>query len=76
MLRAVAARTGGAVTGGGEGVLFIGRAQEKTPVFRTRRRYREEGSPYPWIASDTAVINQFYFYCLDEDFGPVLPEVL
>ncbi len=55
---------------GGEGVLFIGRAQEKTTVFRTRRRHREDGSPYPWIARDTAVINHFYFYCVDADFGP------
>src|SRR3972149_4964328 len=32
-----------------EGVLFIGRAQEKTPVFRTeRRRNPKTGKPYPW----------------------------
>jgi len=55
---------------GTEGVLFIGRAQEKTTVFRTRKRRREDGSSYPWIAPDTAVINHFYCYCVDEDFGP------
>ncbi|MGE5286275.1 MAG: hypothetical protein ACM3ML_03535, partial [Micromonosporaceae bacterium] len=37
---------------GTEGVLFIGRAQEKTAVFRTRKRHREDGSSYPWIALD------------------------
>ncbi|SPF43950.1 hypothetical protein SBA4_3140006 [Candidatus Sulfopaludibacter sp. SbA4] len=31
-----------------EGVLFIGKAQEKTPVFRTERRRNEQtGATYP-----------------------------
>ena len=30
-----------------EGVLFIGKAQEKTPVFRTERRCNETGATYP-----------------------------
>jgi hypothetical protein len=55
---------------GTEGVLFIGRAQEKVPLFRTRKRRREDGSSYPWIALETGVVNQFYCYCVDEDFGP------
>lgn len=38
---------------GTEGVLFIGRAQEKVPLFRTRKRHRADGSPYPWIAAET-----------------------
>lgn len=54
-----------------EGVMFIGRAQEKTPVFRTeRRRNAQTGKPYPWLVRSTAMINHFYFYCVDEDFGP------
>jgi hypothetical protein len=28
------------------------------------------GAPYPWIVKTTAMVNHFYFYCLDEDFGP------
>jgi hypothetical protein len=56
--------------GGTEGVLFVGRAQEKTALFRTHKRHREDGSAYPWIARETGVVNQFYFYCLDGDFGP------
>jgi hypothetical protein len=56
--------------GGTEGVLFVGRAQEKTTLFRTHKRHREDGSAYPWIARETGVVNQFYFYCLDRDFGP------
>jgi hypothetical protein len=47
--------------GGTEGVLFVGRAQEKTTLFRTHKRHREDGSAYPWIARETGVVNQFYF---------------
>lgn len=56
--------------GGTEGVLFIGRAQEKTTLFRTQKRHRADGSAYPWISRDTGVVNQFYFYCVDAGFGP------
>jgi len=55
---------------GSEGVLFIGRAQEKTSVFRTEKRRGADGVSYPWIVKTTAVINQWYFYCVDDDFGP------
>jgi hypothetical protein len=56
---------------GQEGVLFVGKAQEKTPVFRTeKRRNPETGQTYPWIVRTTAMVNQFYFYCVDEDYGP------
>jgi hypothetical protein len=57
-----------AVTGT-EGVLFIGRAQETT-LFRTHKRHRQDGSSYPGITADTGVVNQFSFYCLEEDCGP------
>jgi len=53
-----------------EGVVFIGRAQEKTPIFRTEKRRRPDGRCYPWIVKATGVVNHFYFYCLDADFGP------
>ena len=54
-----------------EGVLFIGKAQEKTPVFRTeKRRNPETGHTYPWIVRSTAMVNHFYCYCVDQDFGP------
>jgi hypothetical protein len=55
---------------GTEGVLFVGRAQEKALVWRTQRRYNQAGEPYAWLVRSTAFINYFYFYCLDEDFGP------
>jgi hypothetical protein len=53
-----------------EGVLFIGRAQEKTRVFRTERRRDANGESYPWIVKTTGVVNQFYVYAVDGDFGP------
>jgi hypothetical protein len=53
-----------------EGVVFIGKAQEKTPVFRTERRRNEKtGGTYPWLVRSTAMVNQFYIYCVDRDFG-------
>lgn len=56
---------------GSEGVLFIGRAQEKTTVFRTEKRHnRTTGRPYAWIVRSTAIVNQFYVYAVDADFGP------
>lgn len=56
---------------GDEGILFVGKAQEKTPVFRTeKRRNPQTGQTYPWIVRSTAMVNHFYFYGLDEDFGP------
>src|SRR3954468_10754406 len=54
-----------------EGVLFVGRAQEKAGVWHTQRRYnRVTGGSYAWLARSTAFINFFYFYCVDADFGP------
>ena len=53
-----------------EGVLFVGRAQEKIAVFRTEKRRGSTGKTYPWLVRSSAVVNQYYFYCLDEEFGP------
>lgn len=55
---------------GTEGVVFLGKAQEKASVFRTEKRTDAAGKKYPWIVKSTAMVNQLYFYCLDEDFGP------
>jgi hypothetical protein len=56
---------------GREGVLYVGRAQEKARVMRTeRRRWAKTGATYPWIVDATAMVNHYYFYCVDEDFGP------
>jgi hypothetical protein len=54
-----------------EGVLFIGKAQEKASVVRTeRRRNPSTGASYAWLVKTTAMVNQYYFYCVDRDFGP------
>ena len=53
-----------------EGVLFIGRAQEKTNLFRTEKRRDAEGRSYPWIVRTTGFVNHFYVYAVDADFGP------
>src|ERR1700689_5364734 len=55
---------------GTEGVLFLGKAQEKVTVFRTEKRTDSNGKKYPWIVKRATPVNQFYFYGLDADFGP------
>jgi hypothetical protein len=56
---------------GTDEVMFIGVAQEKAHVFRTERRHNPvTGAPYPWIVTSTAVVNHYYFYAVDDDFGP------
>jgi hypothetical protein len=56
---------------GQEGVLFIGKAQEKASVFRTEKRTDAAGVKYPWIVRSTAMVNHYYFYIVDRDFGPL-----
>lgn len=56
---------------GTEGVLFVGKAQEKASVFRTEKRTNEAGVKYPWIIRSTAMVNHYYFYIVDRDFGPL-----
>ena len=41
-----------------EGVMFVGKAQEKAKVFRTERRRSETGATYPWLFRSTAMVNQ------------------
>ena len=51
-----------------EGVLVIGKAQEKAPVCRTeQRRNPQTGRPYPWRVRSTALVNQYYIYAVDRD---------
>lgn len=54
-----------------EGVMFVGKAQEKASVFRTECRHSETGASYPWLYRSTAMVNQYYFYIYDRDFGPM-----
>jgi len=57
--------------GGQEGVLYIGKAQERATVVRTERHYDPKtGTPYAWLVRSTAMVNQYYVYAVDDDFGP------
>jgi hypothetical protein len=53
-----------------EGLLFIGKAQEKASVFRTEKR-RDARGTYPWIVRSTAMVTHYYVYLVDRDFGPL-----
>jgi hypothetical protein len=53
-----------------EGVVFVGVAQEKVRVPRTVRKTFGQGGTVPWIDYTTAMVNVYYFYCKDKDFGP------
>jgi hypothetical protein len=53
-----------------EGVVFVGVVQEKARVPRTIRKHFGQGGTIPWIDYTTAMPNFYYFYCVDEDFGP------
>jgi hypothetical protein len=55
---------------GDDGVFLIGKAQEKVRTFRTEGRGNARGETYPWLVESTAMVNQYYFYGVDEDFGP------
>ena len=56
---------------GGEQILFAGVAQEKTRVWRTRQRQDPvTGKRYPWLCQEPAMVNHWYFYGFDADFGP------
>ena len=54
-----------------DGVLFIGKAQEKAFVPRvTKTSSNTTGRTIPWLAKRTAIVNHFYVDCVDDDFGP------
>ena len=56
---------------GREGVLFVGRAQEKARVISSvRRRNPATGNTYAWLVHTNVLVNYFYVYCVDDDFGP------
>ena len=57
---------------GKEGVLYIGVAQEKFAGFRVRTKISAHtGTAFPWLYRSTVLCNQYYFYVVDDDFGPL-----
>jgi hypothetical protein len=56
---------------GGDQILFAGVAQEKARIWRTSQRHDPvTGKRYPWLYQDAAMVNHWYFYGFDADFGP------
>jgi len=58
---------------GGEGVLYIGKAQEKARVLRTEARSEPASGqrrPFAGVLHGSALPNAYYFYVVDDDFGP------
>jgi hypothetical protein len=49
----------------------VGKAQERCTVYRTEKRDNpKKNTSYAWIVKSTALVNHYYFYCVDENFGP------
>jgi hypothetical protein len=41
-------------------------------VYRTEKRHNPKiKRAYAWIVKSTALVNDYYLYCVDENFGPV-----
>ena len=56
---------------GREGIVLIGKAQEKTTTFRTTKGHGPRSQDrYPRLDRTTAMVNHYYFYGVDQDFGP------
>jgi hypothetical protein len=56
---------------GRQGIVMVGKSQEKATVYRTiKRRCANTGKTYPWLMKSTAMVNHYYFYCVDQEFGP------
>ena len=54
-----------------DGVVFVGKAQEKCTVYRTEKRHNPTTKrAYAWVVKSTALVNHYYFYCVDQNFGP------
>src|SRR6266478_6573905 len=48
-----------------DGVVFVGKAQEKCTVYRTEKRHNPKTKrAYAWIVKSTALVNHYYFYCI------------
>jgi hypothetical protein len=55
-----------------EGVLYVGKAQERFASFRVVKKISAHtGQPYPWLTRSAVMCNHYYFYLVDEDFGPL-----
>ena len=56
---------------GPEGILYIGKAQEKFNTFRVYKKFNvDTGQSFPWLTRAPVMCNHYYFYAVDENFGP------
>jgi hypothetical protein len=54
-----------------EGVLYIGKAQERFASVRVIKKISDHtGQPYPWLTRGAVMCNHYYFYLVEEDFCP------
>ncbi|NQZ11486.1 MAG: hypothetical protein HRT35_30405, partial [Algicola sp.] len=55
-----------------EGVLYVGVDQEKCNGFRMNKKHNPlTGSSFLWLYRSMVMCNQYYFYLVDQDFGPM-----
>jgi hypothetical protein len=55
-----------------EGVLYLGTAQEKFTTVRTEKRCNPaSGQTFPWLVRASVLAKVYYWYIVDEDFGPL-----
>ena len=56
---------------GREGIILVGKAQEKTTAFRTTKGQGPRPQDrFPRLYRTTVMVNQYYFYGIDREFGP------
>lgn len=56
---------------GQDRIVLIGKAQEKTTTYRTAKGLGPRTQDrYPRLYRTTAMVNHYYFYGVDQDFGP------
>ena len=56
---------------GTEGIVVVGKARRRHPSSAPRSAATPKPvRSYPWIVRSTAMVNHYYFYGIDEDFGP------
>jgi hypothetical protein len=52
-------------------IVLIGKAQGKTTTFRTTQGHGPRSQDrYPRLYRTTVMVNHYYFYRVDQDFGP------
>lgn len=59
---------------GREGVYLIGVAQERASAFKASKRTYEQAVGFDY-SRQSVFVNHYYFYLLDEDFGPAFIKV-